>query len=122
MFVRLHIAYHDTTPIAAAIVGYFGDTATYLHGASSYEHRSLMGPYTLHWQIMQEAKRDGYHCYDFWGVAIKQQSNKTTNQHWEGISRFKLGFGGKIMDYPGTFDLPVSRFWYILYRLGRRIL
>ena len=114
MLVRLHIAYSDTTPLAAAIVGYFGDTATYLHGASSYEHRALMGPYGLHWTIMQEAKKVGYRFYDFWGT--------TARQHSEGIARFKTGFGGTIVDYPGTFDLPLNKFWYTVYRLGRKMM
>lgn len=124
MSVRLHIAYHDTKPIAAAIVGYFGDAATYLHGASSYEHRALMGPYALHWSIMQDAKNEGYKVYDFWGT--------TARQHAEGIARFKIGFAseaspdrsvgsGHIINYPGTFDLLLNKFWYTIYKIGRRL-
>ena len=126
MHVRLHIAYHNTTPLAAAIVGYFGDTATYLHGASSYEHRALMAPYALHWQIMQQAKKDGFKFYDFWGIQFPSPLGRGQGEgvrgSWEGITRFKMGFGGQVVDYPGTFDLPVSRFWYKIYRLGRKIL
>lgn len=114
MRVKLWMAYTGITPIAAAIVGYFGDTATYLHGASSYEHRALMGPYALHWQIMQEAKKRKYKYYDFWGT--------TARQHAVGIARFKMGFGGKIIDYPGTFDLPLNKLWYTVYRFGRKVL
>ena len=114
MFICLHLAYFGTTLLAAAIVGYFGDTATYLHGASSYEHRALMGSYGLHWQIMQEAKRTGYKFYDFWGT--------TARQHAAGIARFKMGFGGTLLNYSGTFDLPLNRFWYTVYWLGRKIL
>ncbi|KKU12043.1 MAG: Methicillin resistance protein [Parcubacteria group bacterium GW2011_GWC2_45_7] len=112
MSARLHIAYHGITPIAAAIVAYFGDTATYLHGASSYKHRALMSSYVLHWHVMQDAKKSGYRFYDFWGIAEKK---------WPGITRFKLGFGGTSVNYSGTFDLPLSRPWYILYRAGRKI-
>lgn len=122
-FVRFHAAYHDTTMLAAAIAAYFGDTATYLHGASAYEHRALMGPYTLHWEIMRDAKKRGYKFYDFWGIQSSSQSSVHSVQHdWSGMTRFKMGFGGQVVDYPGAFDLPLNRLWYTIYRLGRRLL
>lgn len=113
MYVRLHVAQHKGVPIACAIVGYFGDTATYLHGASSYKHRALMGPYALHWDIIDDAKKDGYMFYDFWGV---------DEEKWSGITRFKKGFSGKVVNYPGTFDLPLNKFWYQIYKIGRKVL
>ena len=42
------------------------------------------------------------------------------NHPWAGVTRFKLGFGGRAVDYPGTFDLPLNRLWYTLYSLVRR--
>src|SRR3989338_1114231 len=80
MRAQLYIAYHGITPVAGAIVGYFGNTATYLHGASAHEHRALMAPYPLHWSIMQEAKNSGYKHYDFWGADEKK---------WAGVTRYK---------------------------------
>jgi len=115
MRTKLWTVYAGTIPLAAAIVGYFGDTATYLHGASSHEHRALKGPHALQWQIMQDAKKSGYRVYDVWGVS-------TRGGNWAGITRFKMGFGGDVVTYPGTFDLPLSKFWYTVYRLARRVL
>jgi lipid II:glycine glycyltransferase (peptidoglycan interpeptide bridge formation enzyme) len=113
MRVELKIVYLKNTPIAAAIVGYFGDTATYLHGASSYEHRNLMAPYFLHWQIIKEAKNLGYKFYDFWGIDEKK---------WPGVTRFKKGFGGSEINYLGTFDLPIQKIWYKIYRLAKKFI
>lgn len=108
--VRLWLAYANNEPAAGAIIGYFGDTATYLHGASSYKHRALMAPYLLHWEVMRQAKIAGYKWYDFWGIDEKK---------WPGITRFKKGFDGRELAYPGTFDLPFNKFWYKLYRLKK---
>jgi lipid II:glycine glycyltransferase (peptidoglycan interpeptide bridge formation enzyme) len=113
MRVELKTVYLDGAPLAAAIVGYFGDTATYLHGASSYEHRNLMAPYFMHWEIIKEAKRLGYKFYDFWGI---------DEQKWPGVTRFKKGFGGFEINYPGTFDLPINKLWYKIYNLAKKIL
>lgn len=114
---RLVFAAHDGKVLAANLMVYFGTTATYLHGASSRERREVMAPHLLHWTAMTQAKAMGYADYDFWGVAPE----KAGPEHpWAGITRFKRGFGGRYVAYPGTYDLPVKRFWYTLYRLARR--
>jgi lipid II:glycine glycyltransferase (peptidoglycan interpeptide bridge formation enzyme) len=94
---------------------YCGDTATYLHGASSNDARNLMAPYALHWAIIRHAKDKGCSRYDLWGISDDPKSG------WAGITRFKRGWGGKEVCAPGTFDLPISNFWYNVYRLARRM-
>ena len=70
---------------------FFGNTATYLHGASSDIYRDVMGPFALHWQAMRDAREQGCSFYDFGGVnGATFQSEK-----WEGITRFKVGFSEK---------------------------
>ena len=113
---RLVFAEHDGKVLAANLMIYFGGTATYLHGASSRERREVMAPQLLHWKAMTDAKAWGYTAYDFWGVAPEG----VENHPWAGITHFKRGFGGKYVSYPGTYDLPIDRFWYTLYRLARR--
>lgn len=110
--VRLATAYHADTPIAVGLIGYFGDTVTYLHGASNHNARALMGPFLMHWEIMQASRRLGYRYYDLWGIDEKK---------YLGVTNFKTRFGGHTVLYPGTFDLPLSRFWYKLYRTARKL-
>jgi peptidoglycan pentaglycine glycine transferase (the first glycine) len=114
---RLVFAEHDGRVLAANLMIYFGDTATYLHGASSSVRREVMAPHLLHWRCMLEAKSWGYASYDFWGVAPPDEPDHA----WAGITRFKKGFGGSYVAYPGTYDLPVDRFWYTLYSLAQRL-
>ncbi len=113
--VELFIARHANRTVAANIVVFFGNTATYLHGASSYEDRALMAPHLLQWWTIQEAKRRGYRWYDFWGIA------RQPGHPWAGVTRFKLGFGGQPVAYPGTFDLPLRNGWYRMYEVARRV-
>jgi len=101
--------------LAAAIIMFSGDTATYLHGASSNEMRNVMAPHALHWAIIKRAKERGMKYYDLWGISDDPKSG------WAGITRFKRGFGGADVFSPGTFDLPVSNFWYSVYTLVRRM-
>jgi len=113
MRAELKIVYSENQPLAAAIIGYFGDTVTYIHGASSNENRNLMAPYFLHWEIIKEAKNLGYKFYDFWGIDEKK---------WPGVTRFKKGFGGFEINYPGTFDLPINKTWYTIYTLAKKFI
>ena len=104
-------ATHDGQLAAAAIVNFYGGTATYLHGASDYSLRHLMAPYLLHWKIIQAAKSRGCQTYDLWGI---------DEARWPGVTRFKMGFGGEKKIFPAAFDIVLRPFWYRLYILIRR--
>lgn len=110
---QLFLAYANNHPAAGAIILTYGDTAYYLHGASDYENRTLMAPYALHWHIIQKLKATNCKLYDLWGINAR---------FWPGVTRFKLGWGGKIIEHPGSFDLPISKSWYLIYKIARRVL
>jgi lipid II:glycine glycyltransferase (peptidoglycan interpeptide bridge formation enzyme) len=99
--------------LAAALVNFYrpSGTVTYLHGASSSDNRDVMAPHLMHWRIMQEAKRRGFKHYDFWGIDEKK---------WPGLTRFKNGFGGEVMEYPPSVDIVFKPLWYMVYRIARR--
>lgn len=111
---RLRFAEIDGRLLAANLEIAYGDTVTYLYGASSSEHRNVMAPYALHWQAIREAKLTGRRFYDFWGVNPVSRASFYYKPSWEGISRFKRGWGGKQIDLVGTWDLPFNVY---LYRL-----
>lgn len=124
-------------PIATAVFAGFGDTFTYVFGASDYDHRSLMAPYLIQWEGIKMGQRFGYRYYDFFGVApkISTQSVVHSSQNengyqydarhqYAGVTRFKQGFGGEYHEDPGTFDLIISGWRYKVYgwmRALRRI-
>lgn len=111
--IKIFLAQYNNTVIAANLVCFFGKTAIYLHGASDYNHRNLMAPYLLQWQTILEAKKKGFMHYDFWGINEKK---------WPGVTRFKKGFNGQEVSYPGAFDLIFSKIWYKSYNLAQKIL
>jgi lipid II:glycine glycyltransferase (peptidoglycan interpeptide bridge formation enzyme) len=107
-FNEIYIAYCNDAPIAGAMINFYKDTATYLHGGSSDWHKNLMAPYLLHWEIIKAAKARQMKYYDWWGVDEKR---------WPGITRFKKGFGGEGVCSPGTYDLQINKALYWLYEL-----
>jgi peptidoglycan pentaglycine glycine transferase (the first glycine) len=110
--IKLYLAEYKNKPIAAVLASFSGDTVTYLHGASDNEERNVMAPFLLQWEIIKIAKQAGYKYYDFYGI----DENK-----WPGVTRFKKGFGGEEMEYPGTYDLIFNYIWYKVYNWLRKI-
>ena len=114
-FLKLYLAKFEGKYIAANLVSFYGNTVSYLHGASSNEYRNIMAPYLLQWEAIMDAKKAGYEYYDFWGIA----PDDNPRHKWAGVTRFKKGFGGTQINYPGTFDLVISKPWYMIYKIVR---
>ena len=64
-----------------------------------------------------DAKKNGQKYYDFWGIT----TSKDKNHPWYGFTQYKKSFGGRQVDYAGTYDLPINRKKYALYSLLRPI-
>ena len=108
---KLYFAYQGGKPIAGVLMMEHGATVHYLHGASDRDLRALMAPHLLHWELIKRYKTAGFSSYDFWGIdSVK----------WPGVTRFKLGFGGRRVEYPGSFDLVRRPFWRWLYNRVHR--
>lgn len=114
--LKLFIAEHEGKPLAAILVSYFGQVATYLHGASGNEKRELMPTYALQWTAIQEAKKRNCRIYDFWGVSPADEKNHL----WAGISRFKRGFGGEELSFGGAYDMAFDKKYYTLLSAANR--
>lgn len=112
--LRLYIAECNNKPLSGALVLYFGNTATYLYGASSNEGRNLMPNYLMQWMAIKEAKQAAMEIYDFWGI-------NEQNKDWAGITRFKKGFGGQTITFMGSWDYVLDNKWYNIFRILRLI-
>ncbi len=113
---EVYLAYYEHQPLAAIIATFYGNTATYLYGASSSEHRNLMAPYLLHWHIIKNAKQKNCKVYDLLAV-----SPKNAKRHkYDGITEFKEKFGGKSIDLIGSYDLIFAPWLYNTYRVIER--
>ena len=110
--IKLFLAVFNKQNIAAGLFSFYGETVTYMHGASDNEFRNVMAPYLLQWSLALQAKKEGYKYYDFFGIDEKK---------WPGVTRFKKGFGGKEISYAGTYDLIFRPYFYSIYNILRKI-
>ncbi|MBR3138841.1 peptidoglycan bridge formation glycyltransferase FemA/FemB family protein [Candidatus Saccharibacteria bacterium] len=86
--------------------GYEGD---YYEAASTELNRKLPGAYALLWQAMQDLKKDGFKRFNLWGIAPPGQPN----HRYAGVTTFKTGFGGSVVEYVPAHDMVISRMGYL---------
>ncbi|NUM25562.1 MAG: peptidoglycan bridge formation glycyltransferase FemA/FemB family protein [Candidatus Buchananbacteria bacterium] len=117
--VKLFLAEYDGKIVAANMISFFGKVAIYLHGATADMYRDVMAAYLLQWEAILAAKQAGYTYYDFGGTNGPSYYNKK----WEGITRFKTGFGPdtKITEYVGSHDLITNPVVFSIYKFVKQI-
>ncbi|MBQ1528296.1 peptidoglycan bridge formation glycyltransferase FemA/FemB family protein [Candidatus Saccharibacteria bacterium] len=117
-FATLYVAELETpetgakTPIAAALIYDSADTRFYMHAATDFEHRNLMAGTIILIQMILDAKAQSKKYYDFWGITTSEDKNHP----WYGFTQYKKSFGGFERDYAGTYDLPLNKTKYSLYK------
>jgi len=119
-FVKLYLAKYEGKIIAANIMVFWNDTATYLFGASDHEYRQIMAPYLLQWRAIEDAKKTQLLFYDFWGAAPKDA--KGQEEKWFGFTRFKMGFSpdAELTEYLGTYEKVYKPVQLGVYRFIRK--
>lgn len=95
--------------IAYGLIIKSGKEADYYEAASTPLNRKLPGAYALLWQAMKDLKGQGYERFNLWGIAPAGQPN----HRYAGVTTFKTGFGGEIIEYVPAHDLVISKIGYL---------
>ncbi|MBI2635406.1 MAG: peptidoglycan bridge formation glycyltransferase FemA/FemB family protein [Parcubacteria group bacterium] len=112
----LAVARYDNNILLINLVLLYGNTAYFVFGGSSDEHKNLMAPHLAHWESIKEAKIRGMKFYNLGGV----QANTGGYENYEGISVFKKRFGGELLEHSDSYDIVLKSVWYYLYNLRKR--
>lgn len=79
---KIHVAYKDTKPVAAIFTCAFGRRYMYKYGASDPAAMSLGGTHLLIWRAIQEAKSNGFACFDMGRTDTGHEGLKTFKSRW----------------------------------------
>ena len=93
-------------------------TRFYMQSAADSDYKKLPATVALLSTAIFDAKEKGLELFDFWGIA---PDNAPKNHPWSGFTAFKKSFGGFERNYAGTFDLPLNKTKYLLYKLLRKL-
>ena len=96
-------------PVAYGLVIKDGMEGDYYEAASTALNRKLPGAYALLWQAMRDLKAEGYKRFNLWGIAPAGQPG----HRYAGVTTFKTGFGGEVVEYVPAHDLVISRVGYL---------
>ena len=111
---HLLMASYQGKPLAAWILFTFNKVFYYPYGASSGEHREVMASNLIMWEAMRFGKKMGCETFDLWGCL---GPNPDKNDPWYGFHRFKEGYGGKLVEFVGSYDFILKPNLYKVYNL-----
>ncbi|MBU0619309.1 peptidoglycan bridge formation glycyltransferase FemA/FemB family protein [Patescibacteria group bacterium] len=97
----LLLANQNEQLVTGLIILKYQQAAWYWHNASTKCGMKLFAPTLLTWQAIQQAKNSGCRLFDFEGIYDPRFSQQT--KKWQGFTRFKTGFGGQKIQFPGPF-------------------
>ncbi len=83
-------------PVAGMIFLLHGSTATYQVGWGNDEGREQRAHHLLMWRAIRELKAQGIRRLDLGGVNTQRSA---------GLARFKIGLGGEVRQFAGTYLL-----------------
>ena len=99
----------DGKPIAYGMIIKDGKEGDYYEAASTDLNRKMPGAYALLWQVMKDLKVEGYERFNLWGIAPAGQPN----HRYAGVTTFKTGFGGEVVEYVPAHDLVITKSKYL---------
>ncbi len=91
-----------------------GNEVLSLVGGSYEKYMEYQSAYTVHWAGCKYAIEHGYDRYNFYGIT----GDFNENNPLLGLYLFKRGYGGKVVELIGEFDLVISKFWYFVYNVA----
>jgi len=95
-------------PIAGCLLVWDGSTAHYMYAANTVKGRELGAAYLTLWEAIKFCQKMGLEHLDLEG--IYDERFPKNNQKWLGFSHFKKQWGGKTVEYPGSYSKSLLPF------------
>jgi len=117
----LYLARYQGEVISASIHMIYGGETSYHHGASTGKYAKIPASYLLQWRAIQDALRRGDRVYNFWGIAPLRSRGSPNSQFpipkhpFAGVTTFKTGFGGELLELEHCMDLPLSKKYFLTW-------
>lgn len=114
----LFIAEVEGQPVAASLAFDSSDTRIYAHTAADDNYRRLHVGTALVGAMIMDAKRAGLTHFDLFGIT----DSDDPDHPWAGFTKFKEDFGGEVVEYAGTWELPLNKVTYAVVDWGLKVL
>lgn len=115
---HLFKAVYQGKTLVTWIVFVFNGVLYYPYGASTREDRDVFASNLMMWEMIKYGKKNDCRLFDMWG---SPGPNPKPSDPWAGFHRFKEGYGAKLVEFVGTYDLVTNPLLYWPYRVGEEI-
>ncbi len=99
--------------VAGGLFMLFGKQVISLFGASYKEFMKYDGQYFLNYEMIKYAINNNYECFNFFGIT--GEFNEDSDMY--GLFNFKRGFGAKVVELIGEFNIVTDKLFYPIYKL-----
>lgn len=113
----LHFMELNGNPVSGALLFEDEQTCYYAHAGTEAEHYKLQANTALVGAMISYAKSKGKQWFDLYGIAPTEDPKHP----WAGISSFKASFGGEVVCYNETYDIPLKKLTYFAYSVLRSL-
>jgi len=115
---HLFKAVHEGKTLVTWIVFILNGIIYYPYGASTRDDRNVFASNLMMWEVIKFGKKNGCKLFDLWG---SPGPDPKPSDPWVGFHRFKEGYGAKLVEFVGTYDLIINPLLYWPYRIGEEI-
>ncbi len=109
---HLLIARYENVPLVAWVVFVWKGFLYYTYGTSSSLYRDTMASSLMYFEAMKFGKKMGLQSFDLWGAL---GPNPDPKDPFYGFHHFKEGFGPRLIEFAGSYDLILNQPFYGLY-------
>lgn len=109
---RMLTAKLDGKVLVCWVIFLQNDTLYYPYGASTRDDKNVFASNLVMWEAIRWGKKMGAVKFDMWGSLGFEPD---VSDPWYGFHRFKQGFGAKVIEFVGTYDLVIDSAFYPIY-------
>lgn len=112
------VAKYRNEPLVSYFLLRYRETLYYTYGGSSSKYKNFMASNLIMWESIRLGKNLGCKIFDMWGALGE---NPNPKDPWYGFHRFKQGYGGNLVSFPGTWDLVIRPLPYNVFKIADKI-
>lgn len=101
--------------LSSIMTAKYGNKVWTVHGGNLTKLRNLNANYFLYYEIIKNAKLEGYEVIDFFGCSGVYEPDKKSSI--AGLHNFKKRLGGEYTEFIGEFDLVTNSLVYNLFNI-----
>lgn len=110
--MHILVAYYEGKPIVSWILFTLGGAMYYPFGGSDHRYHKLMASNLVAWEAIKLGKKLNCNIFDMWGA-----TNDKNHPYW-GFTKFKLGYGGELVEYIDSYDFVINKPVYKIFNLA----